>query len=80
MIAFAVNWLVFIPSAVFRTEKFYDLTGTLTYLAVTGFAVYAAGLPDLRGALVAACVVIWSVRLGSFLFAPHQCRRQGQAL
>lgn len=69
VLAFLINWLVFIPSAIFRTEKFYDLTGTLTYLAVTGFAILASGELDLRAGLVAACVGVWSLRLGIFLFA-----------
>ncbi|MEN7341363.1 MAG: DUF1295 domain-containing protein [Pseudomonadota bacterium] len=67
-LAFLINWLVFLPSAAARTEKFYDLTGGLTYLSVTAFAVYAAGTLDLRGQIVAALVIVWAVRLASFLF------------
>ncbi|MEE2526510.1 DUF1295 domain-containing protein [Hyphobacterium sp. HN65] len=69
VLAFAINWLVFVPSAILKTEKFYDLTGSVTYLAVIGFALYSAGTVDLRGGLVAACVAIWALRLGTFLFA-----------
>ncbi len=67
-LAFAVNWLVFIPSAIAQTEKFYDLTGGITYISVTIAAVALTPELDLRGKLVAAMVVIWSARLASFLF------------
>lgn len=68
-IAFGLNWLVFIPSAIGKTEKFYDLTGSLTYLSVVSFAVLQSAPLDLRAWLVAACVIVWSLRLGIFLFA-----------
>lgn len=32
LLAFGVNWVAFVPSWLARTERFYDLTGTLTYL------------------------------------------------
>ncbi len=67
-LAFAVNWLVFIPSAIAQTEKFYDLTGGITYISVTIGAVALTPELDLRGKLAAAMVVIWSARLASFLF------------
>ncbi len=67
-LAFAVNWLVFIPSAIAQTERFYDLTGGITYISVTIAAVALTPELDLRGQLVAAMVVVWSARLASFLF------------
>ena len=67
-LAFAINWLVFVPSSLAQTEHFYDLTGGVTYITVTAFAVYFAEPLDLRATLVAAMVLVWSVRLASFLF------------
>jgi steroid 5-alpha reductase family enzyme len=67
-LAFAINWLVFVPSALAQTEHFYDLTGGITYITVTIVAVYFAEPLDLRATLVAAMVMVWSVRLASFLF------------
>ena len=52
-LAFAINWLAFIPAAIARTEHYYDLTGGITYITVT---------------IVAAMVLIWSIRLATFLF------------
>ena len=67
-LACAVNWLVFIPSAIVQTEKFYDLTGGISYISVTIAAVAFTPELDLRGKLVAAMVIVWSARLASFLF------------
>ena len=66
--AFVVQWLVFIPSYKAQTEKFYDLTGALTYISITVFLVLASPGVDARGLVLAVMVVLWAVRLGSFLF------------
>lgn len=67
-LAFAINWLVFVPSALAKTEHYYDLTGGLTYITVTIVAVCFADTLDLRAALVAAMVILWALRLSTFLF------------
>jgi steroid 5-alpha reductase family enzyme len=67
-LAYAINWLVFIPSAVARTERYYDLTGGLTYISTIVVAVLLSAELDLRAALAAAMVLVWSVRLATFLF------------
>ena len=38
-LAFLIQWLVFIPSYLFQTEKFYDLTGSITYISMIGVAL-----------------------------------------
>ncbi len=68
MAAFLIQWLAFIPAYVLKTEKFYDLTGSLTYLTVVLIAVALSPVKDPRTWLVAALVVVWAARLGSFLF------------
>jgi len=67
-LAFAVNWLAFIPSAIARTEHYYDLVGGITYITVVVVAVLLSGPLDLRAMLVAAMVLVWSLRLATFLF------------
>lgn len=67
-VAFGVNWLIFLPSALAKSEKFYDLTGAITYLSVIGVAAILSKPLDLRALVVAALVALWAVRLGSFLF------------
>jgi steroid 5-alpha reductase family enzyme len=66
--AFVIQWLVFVPSYRAQTEKFYDLTGALTYITITVFLVLASPGVDARGLLLAAMVVLWAVRLGGYLF------------
>ncbi len=67
-LAFAVNWLAFIPAALAQTERYYDLTGGITYITVTLVAVLLSRELDLRSTLVAAMVMVWSLRLATFLF------------
>ena len=67
-LAFGINWLAFIPAALAGTERYYDLVGGVSYISVTVAAMLLSSDPDLRAALVAAMVVIWSLRLATFLF------------
>ena len=67
-IAFVIQWLVFIPSFINRTEKFYDLTGGITYLTVVAVAVKLSSTIDARTMLLAGMTAIWAIRLSSFLF------------
>jgi steroid 5-alpha reductase family enzyme len=66
--AYVLNWIAFVPSFIARTEKYFDLTGAVTYTSATIAAVLLSGTMDLRGWLSVAVVIIWSVRLGTFLF------------
>lgn len=66
--AFVIQWLAFVPAFRAQTEKYYDLTGALTYISITVLLVVLTPGVDARGLLLAAMVVAWAVRLGSFLF------------
>ncbi len=68
IVIFIIQLLAFIPSFIMKTEKFYDLTASLTYLTVTISSLRLNGNTDARSWLVAAMVFVWAVRLGSFLF------------
>lgn len=68
ILAFAIQWLVFIPSWIFHTEKYFDLTGSLTYTLLALLGMFAIGNGDPRSVLIGALVIIWALRLGSFLF------------
>lgn len=72
--ALAINWVVYLPSYLARTERFYDLTGTLTYLCVVALAL-GFGNGDPRSILLGVLIAVWAVRLGSFLFS--RIRRDG---
>lgn len=67
-LAIAIQWLAFIPAYLLQTEKFYDLTGSLSFLSVTILAFVLSPGGDLRSILLAGVVIIWALRLGSFLF------------
>jgi steroid 5-alpha reductase family enzyme len=67
-LALAVNWLAFLPAAAFRSDRFYDTTGAITYLTVIATACVAAWPLDPRAIAVAGMVSVWTIRLGSFLF------------
>tara|TARA_A100001015_G_scaffold68580_1_gene75923 strand:+ start:610 stop:1479 length:870 start_codon:yes stop_codon:yes gene_type:complete len=72
ILAFLIQWMAYIPAYVFQTEKFYDLTGSLTYLSVIWYALILAS-SDFANANAANIVIVllislWALRLGSFLF------------
>ena len=67
-LAYLINWLVFIAAYSMQTEKFFDLTGSFTYLTVTFVAVGLSPVIDGRSILLLILVATWAVRLGSFLF------------
>lgn len=71
-LALLINWAAFIPSAIAKSDKFYDTLGAITYLSVVAVAAYGAieanGSLDPRAIVVAAMVAIWCIRLGTFLF------------
>lgn len=67
-LAFIIQWLVFIPSYIYQTEKYFDLTGSLTYITVTTAALLLSPVRDARSFIMLALVLIWAARLGTFLF------------
>lgn len=75
-LAFLVQWLAFIPAYQLQTEKFFDLTGSLTYISVISIAAFLSSGVDARSILLWALVVIWAVRLGTFLF--QRIRKAGK--
>jgi steroid 5-alpha reductase family enzyme len=67
-LAVGIQWIAFVPSALLRTERYFDLTGSLTYLTVIGLAIVLGPAADARSELLAALVAVWAARLGVFLF------------
>ena len=65
---FLIQWLAFIPAFVRQTERFFDLSGSITYIAVVTIGILYASAVDLRAILLWAVVVVWAARLGTFLF------------
>lgn len=69
VLAFVINWLVFIPSFLAKSEHYFDATGTTTYLATMALAIIGSSGSHWRGQLLALLVAFWALRLGVFLFS-----------
>ena len=71
IMTFVIQWIAYIPAFLFKTEKFYDLTGSLTYIGTILFALFATGSfqnLQLGNIVVGLAIIFWAIRLGSFLF------------
>ena len=82
VMVFVIQWIAYIPAFIFKTEKFYDLTGSLTYISAISFALYSTNTSqnlDLGGLIIGVAIMIWAVRLGSFLFIRiHKDKKDGR--
>ena len=82
VMVFVIQWIAYIPAFIFKTEKFYDLTGSLTYITAISFALYSTNTSqstDLGSLIIGAAIIIWAVRLGSFLFMRiHKDKKDGR--
>jgi steroid 5-alpha reductase family enzyme len=67
-LAFIINWIAFIPAFARQTEIFFDLTGGITYITVVVAVVLLSPTIDGRSLLLGALVLVWAVRLSTFLF------------
>ena len=67
-VSFVLHWTIFIPSFAFQTEHYFDLTGSISYLSAVALAFYLNPSVDPRDLLIGLLIVVWAVRLGSFLF------------
>lgn len=75
-VGFVLHWLVFIPSFIFQTEHYFDLTGSISYVATIAVAYLFHPSMDARSLVVCALIAIWAMRLGSFLF--RRVKRDGK--
>ena len=66
--AFLVQWVAFFPAFLLQSERFFDLTGSLTYISVVTLGILLGTAIDGRSLLLGAMVVVWALRLGTFLF------------
>ena len=75
ILVFIIHWALYIPANIFKTEKFYDLTGSLAYISVISYILYSkvqdleSGIGEVIGEVVIShAIILWSARLGTFLF------------
>ena len=75
-IGFVLHWAIFIPSYAFQTEHYFDLTGSLSYITTVIVAMVLNPSLDIRDLIICAMILVWAVRLGSFLF--WRIKKDGQ--
>ena len=82
VICIGIQWVAWIPASIGKTERFYDLTGGLTYIILVGFSLWAGSQSEpisSRELIVSFLVVIWSLRLSSFLYLRiHRTGKDGR--
>ena len=69
--AFIIQWILFIPAYLFQTEKFFDISGSFTYIFVITYTLclhYSSSGINYGNILLSSFIIIWAIRLGSFLF------------
>lgn len=77
-VAYGLQWLVFLCHAMpYQSERLYDLTGAVTYFSCTMLSLALQADVNFRylgqrQQLVSLCFLIWSGRLGLFLFSRIQ--------
>tara|TARA_B100002019_G_scaffold25944_1_gene19820 strand:- start:156 stop:995 length:840 start_codon:yes stop_codon:yes gene_type:complete len=70
ILSFIIHWLLFIPAYVYKTEKFYDLTGTISYISIVLYVLLSStdGIINFGNIIVSSLIIMWTLRLGTFLF------------
>jgi steroid 5-alpha reductase family enzyme len=70
LISVGINALFFIFAAIIKTDVFTDITYSLTFIVLTisGFLLAGGFSSGLFSTITAALVLIWALRLGSYLF------------
>ena len=67
-VSYMLHWIIFVPSYIYQTENYFDLTGSISYLSAIALAFYLNPSVDPRDLLIGGLIAIWAIRLGSFLF------------
>tara|TARA_E500000178_G_scaffold279016_1_gene278666 strand:+ start:2640 stop:3479 length:840 start_codon:yes stop_codon:yes gene_type:complete len=70
ILSFIFHWLLFIPAFIYKTEKFYDLTGSLSYITIIFYVLVSSynGVINFGNIILSLLIIIWTLRLGTFLF------------
>ena len=71
LLAFIIQWVLFIPAYLLQTEKFFDISGSITYISVVIYCFlynYDPLFVNIGDIILSIIIIIWAIRLGSFLF------------
>ena len=72
--SYIVHWIFFTHAYIFQTEHYFDATGSFTYISLSIILIlnslFNSGFGDLNPYtyLIGIMVILWSLRLGMFLF------------
>ena len=71
-LSFLIHLVAFIPSYIYKTEKFFDLTGMIAFVSVISYALYLkisiVDFIDTESIILSTLIFMWTIRLGFFLF------------
>ena len=71
LLAFIIQWILFIPAYLLQTEKFFDISGSITYISVVSYCFfnnYDIENLNIGNVILSIIIIVWALRLGSFLF------------
>ena len=68
LISLVFNLCLFLVAYFFQTDKLTDLSYSLSFIAVGTYAVFRFNTDSLFHKLLLALVILWALRLGSYLF------------
>jgi len=72
--SYIVHWIFFIHAYIFQTEHYFDATGSFTYISLSVIlilnSIFSPSFESLNPYtyLIGIMVILWSLRLGMFLF------------
>ena len=68
IVAVLLQVIFFIPSFLLKTEKYYDLVGSLTYVITVSLAYFSVETKTMIDSIIYFYVMVWALRLGIYLF------------
>ena len=68
IIAVLLQVFFFLPSFILKTEKYYDLVGSLTYITTISLAYFSVENKTMIDSIIYIYVMVWASRLGIYLF------------
>ena len=72
--SYIIHWIFFIHAFIFQTEHYFDATGSFTYISLSVIlilnSIFSPSFESLNPYtyLIGIMVILWSLRLGMFLF------------
>ena len=68
IIAVLLQVIFFIPSFLLKTEKYFDIVGSLTYIITISIAYFSVENKTMIDSIIYFYVMVWASRLGIYLF------------